>query len=112
MRKVKISIVLCFLLFLTSCMPSFPEATVDASNFFNTTVYYTTFVLDMTLEEGIKIEPELTEDIDVFIDENEENVPYRAYKTISFKTDTDATLTYLFFSITATANCTLQLALT
>ena len=105
MKKLIISLVLCFSFFIVSCLPSFPENTVDASDFFSSDVKYTTFVVDMTEEEGFKVEPELTEDLGVFIDEDEENAPYRAYKTISFTTDTDATLTYLFFSITADTDC-------
>lgn len=112
MKRFVLIITLLISLVLTSCIPEFPEGTVDASDFFGSDVYYTTFYVDLSTEEGFVIEPELTDDLEVFIDGDEQNAPYRAYNTISFETNTEATLTYIFFSVTADTDCTLRLKLT
>lgn len=112
MKRICQIFVIFLCIFITSCIPSFPENTVDASDFFTSDVYYTTFYVDLSTEEGFVVEPELTDDKEIFIDGDEQNAPYRAYNTISFKTNTEATLTYLFFSITADTDCTLRLKLT
>ena len=112
MKRFVITLTLFVCFIFSSCIPSFPENTVDASDFFTSDVYYTTFYVDLSTEEGIVISPELTDDKEIFIDGDEQNAPYRTYNTLSFKTDIEGTLTYLFFSITADTNCTLRLNIT
>lgn len=102
-------IIIC--LFVSSCIPPFLEGTVEMQDVFSSATYQT-YVIDYAEEQGYKLEEKQSIEIYKLCDNDENNIPLRAYKQFEFLSKRTQKIKSLAFIMQANEDCLIKLLVT
>jgi len=101
-------VLICSVTLFTGCIPPFFDGGITATDFFGNDVIYSTFIIDAAEENGFKELDEGRQSLDAYIDGDEQNIPMRAYKRITFITKAEGSVTDIAFMVQSDIDCTIN----
>jgi len=110
-KKNLLVFTLLICIMLSSCVPPFLEGMVEIQDVFSS-VSYQTYVIDYAEELGYKLEEKQNIEIYKLCDNDENNIPLRAYKQITFIAKRTQKIKSLAFIMQASEDCLIKLLVT